>query len=230
MTLIDLSREITHRMQGFPTHPPVIVAEYGRHDDERETYGLQYSSATMYLSMGDHAGTHVDAPSHFNASPKAQSIDEMPLEAFFTEAVCLDLSHKPLKSDIVIADLQAAEEAAGVEIDRGDTVLLHTGFAEKTLGTPAFTTDFQGLIKESAEWLGEKGIGMFGVEAISPGRPGKSNFEVHNVCRDMGFTHIEGLVNLDKLVGKGRFRFIGFPLKIKGGTASPIRAVAWLDD
>ena len=43
------------------------------------------------------------------------------------------------------------------------------------------------------------------------------------------FTHIEGLVNLDKLVGKGRFRFIGFPIKIKGGTGAPIRAVAWLD-
>jgi kynurenine formamidase len=45
----------------------------------------------------------------------------------------------------------------------------------------------------------------------------------------MGFTHIEGLVNLDKLVGKGRFRFIGFPLKIIGGTGGPIRAVALLD-
>ena len=43
-------------------------------------------------------------------------------------------------------------------------------------------------------------------------------------------THMEGLVHLEKLVGKGRFRFIGFPLKIKGGTGSPIRAVAWLDD
>jgi kynurenine formamidase len=52
---------------------------------------------------------------------------------------------------------------------------------------------------------------------------------VHHVCRDLGFTHMEGLCNLDKLVGKGRFRFIGFPLKIKGGTGSPIRAVAWLD-
>ena len=40
---------------------------------------------------------------------------------------------------------------------------------------------------------------------------------------------MEGLVNLDKLVGKGRFRFIGFPIKIKGGTGAPIRAVAWLD-
>jgi kynurenine formamidase len=37
-------------------------------------------------------------------------------------------------------------------------------------------------------------------------------------------------VNMDQLVGKGRFRFIGFPLKIRGGTGSPIRAVALLDD
>ena len=42
----------------------------------------------------------------------------------------------------------------------------------------------------------------------------------------MGFTHIEGLVNLDKLIGKGRFKFIGPPLRIRGGTGSPIRAVA----
>ena len=42
----------------------------------------------------------------------------------------------------------------------------------------------------------------------------------------MGFTHIEGLVNLDKLIGKGRFKFIGLPLRIRGGTGSPIRAVA----
>src|SRR5260370_13245012 len=71
---------------------------------------------------------------------------------------------------------------------------------------------------------------MFGVEAMSPGRTGRNNFEVHHVCRDLGFTHMEGLVNLDQLVGKGRFRFIGFPLKIKGGSGSPIRAGALLDD
>jgi kynurenine formamidase len=46
----------------------------------------------------------------------------------------------------------------------------------------------------------------------------------------MGFTHVEGLTNLEKLIGKGRFKFIGFPLKIKGGTGSPIRAVAMLDE
>jgi kynurenine formamidase len=35
---------------------------------------------------------------------------------------------------------------------------------------------------------------------------------------------------MQQLVGKGRFKFIGFPLKIRGGTGSPIRAVAMLAD
>jgi kynurenine formamidase len=179
--------------------------------------------------MGDHSGTHVDAPVHFDETPGARSIDEIPLENFFTEAVCLDLSHKPLKSDISIADLEAAEKAAGIEIRPKDTVLLHMDFYRRAFGTEGYITDFPGLTKESATWLGKKGITMFGVEAASPGRPGRNNFEVHHVCRDLGFTHMEGLMNMEQLVGKGRFRFIGFPLKIKGGTGSPIRAVAWLD-
>ena len=181
------------------------------------------------LALTAHAGTHVDAPCHFDADPKAIGIDQVPLENFFTEAICLDLSHKPLKSDISIEDLQKAEQAAGVTIKPKDTVLLHMDFFRRTHGTPGFITDFPGLTKESATWLGKKGITQFGVEAVSPGRPGRSNFEVHHVCRDLGFTHIEGLVNLEKLVGKGRFKFIGFPIKIKGGTGAPIRAVAWLD-
>jgi kynurenine formamidase len=143
---------------------------------------------------------------------------------------CLDLSSKPLKSDISIADLEASVEAAKVVIRPKDTVLLHMDFYRRCYGKDGYLTDFPGLTKESATWLGRQGIGMFGVEAVSPGRPGRNNFEVHHVCRDLGFTHMEGLVNLDKLVGRGRFRFIGFPLKIKGGTGSPIRAVAWLDD
>ena len=116
MILIDLSRDIEHKMAVLPNHPQVIVTPFATHDEVRVVDGYGFSSATMVLVMGDHAGTHVDAPKHFNADPKAASIDEVPLEYFFTEAVCLDLSHKPLKSDISIEDLQAAEKAAGVTI------------------------------------------------------------------------------------------------------------------
>jgi kynurenine formamidase len=230
MTLIDLSRDIYHKMPRLLNHPSVVITPYSTHDEVRVADGYEFSAATLALALGDHAGTHVDAPCHFDARTGARSIDEMPLETFFTEAVCLDLSDKQLKSDISIADLKTAIEVARVAIKPKDTVLLHMDFYRRCYGEDGYLTDFPGLTKDSATWLGRQGIGMFGVEAVSPGRPGRNNFEVHHVCRDLGFTHMEGLVNLDKLVGKGRFRFIGFPLKIKGGTGSPIRAVAWLDD
>lgn len=230
MRIVDLSREIYHRAPTLPNHPPVTVSTYWTHDEYREAEGVRLSIATLFLTMGDHTGTHVDAPRHFDASEDAPTIDAMPLERFFTEAVCLDLSHKPLKSDISPEDLEAAEKAAGVEIRKGDTVLLYMDLDRRIPSPAAYLTDFPGLTRASAEWLGRKGISMFGVEALSPGRPFKNNFEVHNVCREMGFTHIEGLTNLGQLVGQGRFRFIGFPLRIRGGTGSPIRAVAWLDD
>lgn len=230
MELIDLSREIYHKMPRLLNHPSIVITPYSTHDEVREMDGVKFSSATMSLAIGDHAGTHVDAPHHFDANPDAQTIDQMPLEKFFLEAVCLDLSHKPLKSDITIADLEKAIEVAGVQIKPNDMVLLHMNFFNRCYGTPGYLTDFPGLTKESAVWLGEKGIAMFGVEAVSPGRPGGNNFEVHMVCRDMGFTHVEGLTNMESVVGKGRFRFIGFPLKIRGGTGSPIRAVALLED
>jgi kynurenine formamidase len=67
---------------------------------------------------------------------------------------------------------------------------------------------------------------MFGVEAVSPSPEGEMNFRAHQICGERGITHMEGLFNLDKLVGRGRFRFVGFPLKIRGGSGSPIRAVA----
>jgi kynurenine formamidase len=152
----------------------------------------------------------------------------MPLENFFTEAVCLDLSHKALNTDASIADLEAAETAAGIEIRPKGTVLLH-GFLSPHARHRCLHHGLSRADQKLSHMARRARITMFGVEAISPGRPGRNNFEVHHVCRDMGFTDMEDLVNLDKPVGQGRFRFIGFPLKIKGGSGSPIRAVAWIE-
>src|SRR5258707_10004475 len=45
-------------------------------------------------------------------------------------------------------------------------------------------------------------------------------------CLELDITHIESLCNLEALIGQGEFRFIGLPLKWRGGTGSPIRALA----
>ena len=59
-----------------------------------------------------HTGTHVDAPFHYgprsaDGSP-AQSIDELPLEWFFSDGVLLDLRHKQPRDFIEIDDLEQA--------------------------------------------------------------------------------------------------------------------------
>src|SRR5260370_39820664 len=49
-------------------------------------------------------------------------------------------------------------------------------------------------------------------------------------CLELDITHIESLCNLEALIGQGEFRFIGLPLKWRGGTGSPIRAVAGVEE
>ena len=230
MRLIDLSGEIFQKCPTLPNHPPVTLSAYQTHETSREAEGVKFSCASLFLTLGEHTASHVDAPCHFDERKTALSIDEMPLEQFYRPALCLDLSHKPLKSDITVSDLQDAEKRTGETINENDIVLIYMAHYDRTFGTPSFLTDFPGLTKESAIWLGKKKITSFGVEALSPGRPGKNNFEVHLVCRDLGFTHMEGLTNLHKVVGIGHFQFAGFPLKIRGGTGSPIRAVAIIND
>jgi kynurenine formamidase len=105
-------------------------------------------------------------------------------------------------------------------------VLIYMATNDRLYGDPRYAHDFPGLALESVHWLADNGIGMFGVEAVSPSPEGELNFRAHQICGERGITHMECLFNLDKLVGRGRFRFVGFPLKIRGGSGSPIRAVA----
>lgn len=226
MELIDLSRDLFHRTQAHPSHPPVIIGVWGDHSEKKSAGKTVFTSKALSLAMSDHAGTHVDAPVHFDPRPGAASIDEMPLEKFYTSAICLDLSHVALKGQIAVPEMEAALAASGEAIRPGDTVLLYMATNERLLGKPGYLHDFPGLALESVHWLADRGIGMFGVEAISPAPEGEPNFQAHMACAERGITHIECLANLDKLIGRGRFTFIGFPLKIRGGTASPIRAVA----
>jgi kynurenine formamidase len=230
MQLIDLSREIHHRTPAHPSHPPVVMTVWNDHDEIKKAGATEFSSKACYLSLSDHAGTHVDAPCHFNSDPAAASIDQVPLENFYTEAICLDLSHVPLKHQITVAEMEAELAESGQEIKPRDTVLIHMGVNARLFGTPAYLHDFPGLHVDAVHWLADKGILMFGVEAISPAPEGEPNFKAHLACAERGITHIECLWNLEAVVGKGRFRFIAFPLRIRGGTASPIRAVAVLDD
>lgn len=228
--IIDLSQEIFPGMPVFPGLPEVEITVHVSHEQwDGITDSDVVTPAVNRLDMGEHTGTHVDAINHMARQYQGQSIDTMPLTMFYTEGICLDLSYKGLRELIEVADLERVLSVAGLAIQRGDTVLLYTDHYRRAFGTSDWYRG-PGVSVEAARWLGRQGIAAFGVETASPGVIDVSNKEVHWVCGELGFTHYENMVNLHLLIGRGRFRFIGLPLKIRGGTGSPVRAVAVFED
>ena len=222
--IVDLSRELYLRTPSYPGHPPTIHGIWKTHEELFVESGNVHGLASMFISMSDHAGTHIDAPRHFGRT--GVPIDEYPLENCIVPGICIDLRHIAPRAEIAPSDLEAAVQIAGVPVPKGGTVLLCTGHHQRTFPHKQYATDNSGVNVAATEWLAAQGVVHFGIDSMRPGPEGKVNALVHKACLDLDITHIESLCNLEALLGKGRFTFIGLPLKWQGGTASPIRAVA----
>jgi len=227
--LVDLSVELFLRAPSNPGQPPVIVGVWMTHEESLKRPGRIQGNEVMYLSMSDHAGTHIDAPRHFN--PQGPSIDKYPLENCYVRAICLDFRHIPPRGEIGPAELEQAVKAAGTGVPKGGSILLCTGHHARNYGKPAYFSENSGVNVEGTEWIAKSGAAHFGIDCYRPS-PEQNNLndKVHKACADLGITHIEGLCNLESLIGKGEFQFIGLPLKIRNGTGGPMRAVALIDE
>ncbi|GAL80384.1 kynurenine formamidase [Algibacter lectus] len=225
--IIDLSQEIYEGMPVFKDLPQVKMEIHNSHEEWDGIKNPKTRTPAVHkLELGEHTGTHVDAINHMAKEHEGQSIDTMPLSMFYTEGICLDFSHKKLRELIEPIEIENACKKQNLDIKQGDTVLIYTDHYRKHFNGIDWGGNGPGVSIETARWLGEKKIAAFGVETMSPGVPKISNKEVHHICGELGFTHYENMINLDLLIGRGRFRFIGLPLKIRGGTGSPVRAVA----
>ena len=224
MQIIDLSQDIYDGMAVHHTQPQVSVSVHATHEEwNNEPRDKWNTPAVNKLELSEHTGTHVDSISHMGKKFSNVTIDRMPLSMFITRGLCLDLSMKSPGELITKKDLIKALNTQ--KIEKGDTILLYTDHYRRQYHTEEWPNN-PGLDEEAAIWLGVQKIAAFGVESMAPGVKGKTNQAVHHICGEMGFTHYENLINLHQLINKGPFQFIGLPLKIKGGTGSPVRAVA----
>lgn len=228
MTIVDLSQEIYQGMPVYEGHLRTVVWEHEGHEETGRRFEGGFSFASRGLILCDHGPTHVDALSHLDPSADAPAIDAMDLSLFCGNGTCIDLSAAGPREYIGADALEAAVAAAGTEVRRGDVLLLCTGTYARVGGTPAYTTDYPGLDDSAAEWLVATGVKIFGVDSPSPDNPISPTYPVHMMCRREGITHYENLAGLERLVGR-RFQFFGLPLRIRGGTGSPVRAIAILD-
>ena len=73
------------------------------------------------LTLGTHAGTHVDAPWHYaptSGGRKAKTIDEIPMEWFYGDGVVIDMRHKPRGAAVTVEDFKAALQKIGYTLNR----------------------------------------------------------------------------------------------------------------
>jgi kynurenine formamidase len=178
--------------------------------------------------MSEHCGTHSDAVIEY--VPDGVSIENMSLNHFFGSALCIDLSHIRYPDYIEPKDLEEAVKKAGQEVLKGDIFLMYTGHHDRFYGTPEFQKEYTGLSYEGAKWLAEKGVVNIGVDAPAIDQtPDDLDFSGHLVCGEYNISNTENLCNLDKVKNK-RFLYFGLPLKLRGGTGSPIRAIGLYEE
>ncbi|MFI5420141.1 MAG: cyclase family protein [Nitrososphaerales archaeon] len=239
MKLVDLSQEIIHKDKfgQHAAHPSPLIFTYVSHEESRQQLAggvtKDYSYTSEWINLSSHAGTHLDAQWHTNSDPQSMTIDQIPLEWCYGDAVCLDLSHKAPQSWIDPEDLESACDSAKIMVQPGDILLLYTGHWNRSKGKPSYSSDNPGLSQAGVRWIFEKRVKLFGIDAVAPDNPvdqtERKFFPAHDLLRDFGIPHLENLANLDKVSGK-RFVFMGFPIKLRGASAGWVRAVALLNE
>lgn len=252
--LYDLSQPLTAGVPHYPTHPPFAMTMNKIHGEVILPGGG--SSASETITMGGHVGTHIDALNHFTCAGKLfggieprqsyaggvtpHSVDT--IQPIVRRGVLLDiathLGHDALPDDFTITPEQLDEVAAkaGLTIVAGDVVLIRTGWARFWDNPRRFVQGSHGASQPTgpgperpgAEWLSKKRIFAAGADTVCFERVPARDMPVHvHLLVESGIHIIENL-NLDGLAAERitEFLFVAAPLKIKGGTGSPIRPFA----
>lgn len=234
--LVDLSREIHHMMPVANPQFNQVPAFWDRVNHATSKGRWTHADISFHIRdflIGEHVGTHVDALCHYDPRPDAPCMEKLPLDLFMTDAVCVDVSHVKPMSFITVEDLRRGLRKGGLEIRKGDTFLYWQDYYARR-HEPNWLHEFAGLDWGAAQWLADQGVVNIGCECASidnaAAMPADADpaFPAHRTCRDRGMLNTENLANLESVVGM-RFLYIGFPLKLVGGTGCPIRAVAVLE-
>jgi kynurenine formamidase len=197
------------------------------------------------VTAGVHSGTHMDAPRHYGSQCEgrdARTIDQVPLEWCYGDAVVLDFTWKEGQTTISVAEVKQALQSIDYRLKGGDIVLIRTG-ADRLWGSRRYFTDFPGMGREAVRFLLRCGIKVMGIDSYGFDRPFpamvrdyfKSRdprvlWEAHFYGREQEYVHMERLANLDLLPRPFGFKVACFPIKIKAAGAAWVRAVAIIEN
>jgi len=198
--LIDLSVAINKQTPIYPGDPETKIEPAGVL--ERDGY------TDHYVSIGTHAGTHVDAPIHMIANTK--TLDQFPIEQFVGRGRYIKVESKTF-------DLKVVKSA---DIQADDIVLFHTGMSD-VYHEAAYYEDYPAIPEDIANYLVQQKVKMVGVDMCSVDH---EPFDIHKVFLSGNVLIIENLTNLGELAGKN-FTVYALPIKLQIDGA-PARVIA----
>jgi len=234
--VVDLTHAFDAQTIYWPTDREGFVLEELAAGVTEQGY---YYAANRFRSA-EHGGTHADAPVHFAEGRAA--LDEIPVAQLLGHGVLVDVAAAAAADpdyQVGVADFAAWEARHGV-LPEGAIVLLHTGFGRhwderaRYLGTqrtgPEAVAElhFPGLHPAAARWLVERrSIGAIGLDTPSIDFGQSTLFESHRILFERDIPALENLARLDALPESGFF-VVALPMKIRGGSGGPLRAIAIL--
>ncbi len=229
--IIDLSQEIYEGMPVSKDTQQTFIMTNQTHEQNMVVTGsktLGFSARNLLIS--EQGPTHTKASSSFDY--KGLSIDKMDFEYFYGNGICLDLSHKRYPELIEVEDIKKSMDRFRLDLKKGDVILIYTGHYNRfypELEYSGIRAKHTGLSYECVAYLGANGIVNIGLDTPSlDSNPQNSAISGYEACYKYDITCTENLCNLRQLIG-ARFVYFGLPLRIRGGTGSPIRAVALIE-
>jgi kynurenine formamidase len=233
--LVDLSHDYGDETVYWPTAESFKLEKVA----DGMTPGGYYYAANNFATS-EHGGTHIDAPVHFAKGHR--TVEQIPLDQLLGYAIVVDVTASCASNPdyrVTTDDFTAWERTNG-QIPDGAIVLLRTGFARfwpdaaKYLGTAergeaaVAKLHFPGLHQDAAKWLAEsRRIKAIGLDTASIDYGQSTLYESHRTLYEHDIPAFENLATLDRLPAKGAI-VVALPMKIKGGSGAPLRAIAIL--
>jgi kynurenine formamidase len=216
----------------FAQTPPLKRQEISHYDERGPAW------AWYQLEIGEHTGTHLDAPVHWISGRDGRDVSQVPPQHLVAPAVVIDRSQETAEDPdylLTVEDIRAFEDHHG-PLPEGGWLLLHTGWDSRAHDAEAFLNAQDGNPRspgpdaECARWIAEEsplvGIGVETV-GIDAGAAGGFDppFPAHYYLMGAGKYGVTQLANLGTLPPTGALLIVS-PLKLTGGTGSPVRAFA----
>jgi kynurenine formamidase len=216
----------------FVNTPGLKAHEISRYDERGPAW------AWRWLEIGEHVGTHFDAPVHWISGRDGLDVSQVPPSHLVAPAVVIDRSAESAEDPdylLTVEDVQAFAHEHG-PLPEGGWLLLRTGWDARAQDEELFLNASSGRPRspgfdtECARWLAEEsplvGVGVETV-GIDAGMAAEFDppFPVHYFVLGAGKYGITQLANLAALPPTGALLIVA-PLKLTGGTGSPIRALA----